>query len=725
MLSRACANLNRFVLYLFCLFSGNAFSLLLHGQCGTSPAISLSGNGCAGSVLQASTNTLPATVTWQLNGSTTVATQTLTAASGSTAAGGNGAGANAAQLRNPNRIFIDNAGNLYIPDMGNNRVQKWAPGATSGITVAGGNGVGSAANQFDRATSVFTDAADNVYVTDQNNNRIQKWAPGAVTGTTVVSGLSYPTALFINAGGDIYVSEQLGSKVTRWAPGATTGQVVAGGNGYGSSANQLSAPTGIYVDAAGNLYVCDTDNNRVTKWAPGATTGVTVAGGNGYGSSANQLANPLGVYVDAAGAVYITDYNNYRVQKWPAGAAAGITVAGGNGSGAGNNQFNQPAGISMDAACNLYVSDFFNHRVQKFSMTAQVSYTATQPGTYVAVLSTPAGATLTSNAVTVLPLKTPQVSITADTLIICPGTAVSFSATPVNGGGAPVFQWKKNGIVVGTNAPVYTDPGLKDGDLLSCLLTSNEACLTRPTAQSNVLQVRVRKPHVPVNLGPDVSLCDGETKRFTAGTYDSYRWQDGSVAPDFSTGTAGTYFVQVQDACGTSSDTVSVLLYTKPSIFSERDTFFCTNESVLLQSRGNFTNYLWGTGDMTQTLTVRVPGTYRLQVTGPNGCVWSDSMQVVRRNCNNTLYVPSAFTPNGDGKNDRLSPVFSRHVRQYDFFVYNRWGRLVFRSASPSETWDGKVAGAPQGNSVFVWVCTFRFEGEEVKTEKGTVTLIR
>src|SRR5688500_11010209 len=134
-------------------FIVHAFSLITQAQCGNTPEISITGNTCVVSVLTATSNVQGATIIWKKEG-TIMATQTASIPNvGTTVAGGNGNGANANQLSNPNRIYIDASGNLYIPDMSNSRIQKWVPGATSGVTVAGGNGIGSAANQFDRPTS--------------------------------------------------------------------------------------------------------------------------------------------------------------------------------------------------------------------------------------------------------------------------------------------------------------------------------------------------------------------------------------------------------------------------------------------------------------------------------------------------------------------------------------------------------------------------------------------
>jgi gliding motility-associated-like protein len=714
-----------------CLLTLCLSNLSANAQCGTIPSITLSGSTCVGGELKALSSVPGSTIIWKVNSTKTVATQTITASmDGITVAGGNGNGSGNHQLSNPNRIFIDKDDNIYIPDMSNSRIVKWAPGATSGITVAGGNGVGSAANQFDRPTSVFVDSKGNIYVTDQTNSRVQKWVPGATSGVTVASlgWSSSPTGVFMDAAENLYVSEQNNSLVSKWMPGATKGITIAGGNGYGSGVNQLSTPTGIFVDASGNVYICDTDNNRVQKWAPGATTGITVAGGNGYGSAANQLANPLGVYVDANSNVYVTDFNNYRVQKWAPGATSGVTVAGGNGSGNSSNQFNQPAGISMDSKCNLYVTDFYNHRIQKFSTTATNTHTTLEPGDYTATLVTPSGSTIVSNTITVLAQKIPQITITTDKTTVCPNASATFNAIPTDGGSSPSYQWTKNGANVGTNAASYFDASISDGDKISCMLTSNASCLSSTTNLSNTIVMQVQKTHTSVNLGPDINLCAGKQIAIEARAgYSSYLWQDGSTSASFSTSLAGKYHVKVQDACGgSSSDTITITIIPNPAGFIPKDTSFCNNGSLeLMPLTSTFKQYLWSTNAQTQNIEVRVPGMYWLQVTDQHGCSAKEFISVTERKCASRFYVPSSFTPNGDGKNDLLRPIFLDNLKQLNFTIYNRWGLPVFSTKKINQGWDGRLDGILQSTGVFTWICTYQFAGEPMQTEKGTITLVR
>ncbi|RZM02656.1 MAG: gliding motility-associated C-terminal domain-containing protein, partial [Pedobacter sp.] len=105
----------------------------------------------------------------------------------------------------------------------------------------------------------------------------------------------------------------------------------------------------------------------------------------------------------------------------------------------------------------------------------------------------------------------------------------------------------------------------------------------------------------------------------------------------------------------------------------------------------------------------------------------SDTIRKPLRVVNNCfIAVPTAFTPNGDGLNDYLSPNNAIKADHLQFSVYNRWGQLVFESRDWRRTWDGKIGGIPQASGVYVWYLSFthRDTGEKI-FQKGTVTLIR
>jgi gliding motility-associated-like protein len=90
------------------------------------------------------------------------------------------------------------------------------------------------------------------------------------------------------------------------------------------------------------------------------------------------------------------------------------------------------------------------------------------------------------------------------------------------------------------------------------------------------------------------------------------------------------------------------------------------------------------------------------------------------------IAVPTGFTPNNDGLNDRFGPHNALKADNYLFRVFNRWGQLVFQSRNWQEKWDGRFNGQIQTSGVFVWMLTYtnRDTGLPISM-KGTVTLIR
>ena len=158
--------------------------------------------------------------------------------------------------------------------------------------------------------------------------------------------------------------------------------------------------------------------------------------------------------------------------------------------------------------------------------------------------------TKTSNTITavITPLVTPAVSISANPAgPICDGANVDFTAVPVNGGAAPVYQWQINGTNVGTNNSTFSSSTLADGDVVSVLLTSDANCAVPVTVNSNVIAIVVNPiliPDVSISAVPSAPICDGTNVAFTATPIN------GGAAPD--------YLWQINGiSVGTNSDTYS------------------------------------------------------------------------------------------------------------------------------------------------------------------------
>ena len=143
-----------------------------------------------------------------------------------------------------------------------------------------------------------------------------------------------------------------------------------------------------------------------------------------------------------------------------------------------------------------------------------------------AVCATPVSVTSNNMMVVVNPVVTPGLSVVASSTTICAGTPVSFTSTTSNGGTVPFYQWKRNGVNVGTNSNIYTDNTLNNGDVVSCILTSNQVCTTTPTAISNNVTIMVNAvltPTITVAASRQHHLCGHECRFYRR----RYEWRCG------------------------------------------------------------------------------------------------------------------------------------------------------------------------------------------------------
>jgi len=107
------------------------------------------------------------------------------------------------------------------------------------------------------------------------------------------------------------------------------------------------------------------------------------------------------------------------------------------------------------------------------------------------------------------------------------------------------------------------------------------------------------------------------------------------------------------------------------------------------------------------------------------GCHSSDTALVSTRPCCD-VFVPTAFTPNGDGKNDWFLPVLQPGQRLLDFTVYDRWGKQVYQSSGQNQGWDGAYQnGQAAANATYMYYMLYTCPNSETQSKKGDVTLIR
>jgi len=250
-------------------------------------------------------------------------------------------------------------------------------------------------------------------------------------------------------------------------------------------------------------------------------------------------------------------------------------------------------------------------------------------------------------------------------------------------------------------------------------------------------------PYPVPNAGPDSYLCSGFSAQLNATGGSSYAWSPTtflnnrlipnpvSIKPTASI----QYIVTVRDTLGCPKpvkDTVWVKVY--PSVVADagpRDTLVVLGQPLFLNATGG-TNYVWAPATWLNDPNIHNPVSlpkndikYIVTVTTDQGCIGKDSIFVHLYNVDDDIYVPNAFTPNGDGNNDVLRPILLGMKELNYFRVYNRWGVLMFSTSEKGKGWDGRYNGKAQDPAAFVWVCEAVSYKGVIKKKKGSAVLIR
>ena len=231
---------------------------------------------------------------------------------------------------------------------------------------------------------------------------------------------------------------------------------------------------------------------------------------------------------------------------------------------------------------------------------------------------------------------TASVSISAPSLNNCSGIPVAFTAIPVNGG-IPVYEWLKNGMVVGADSSSYTDSTPGNGDVISCVMIGNAGCGSLDTVSSNQLTISLNNVQAGVISAVKDTLCQGATAQLSVtGSVDSIlQWQS-SILPDSFTDITGadtsiyeaplmqnTVFrvVVSSGSCTDTSAPFNLTVYPVPvPVLTASDTLICASDSARVSTTRPFSTYQWNTGDTTDHTYAHDAGGYWVTVSDANSC---------------------------------------------------------------------------------------------------------
>lgn len=503
--------------------------------------------------------------------------------------------------------------------------------------------------------------------------------------------------------------------------------------------------------AAGSYTVYYKDNNAcsnsqtvIIAQPPAITLAVTTQGVQCFGQSNGQInITPSG---GAAPYQYSLDGVSYQTGNSFNVPAGTFTVYVKDNNGCINSQpvtITQPSAITLNlamqnASCNGGAdgritatgnggTGAFQYSIDGINFQSSGIFSVL-PGAYTVTVKDASNCT-TSQSITVGLTNNLSIAPAPD-VTICEGKSVQLN-TNTN---ATQFSWTP---AVGLSSPTIQNPVANPTVTTQYIVTANFGQCNG----TDTIVVNVNSAPVP-DAGPDIEICYGQDYELKGSGGIQYIWTPPSTLsngalpnPVSNPPQTTTYSLMVIDANGCSSLTPDqvVVTVTPPIIVktNPKDTVVFAGDKFQLLASSGATNYSWSPGTglsdpfiSNPVLTVTGDVTFNITATTAAGCR-GDGTVTVKVFKGPEIYMPTGFTPNGDGKNDVFKP-FTVGITKLNYFrVYSRWGRLLYFTSNLNEGWDGRIGGVDQPTGTFVWMVQGVARDGKVITKKGTVTLIR
>jgi gliding motility-associated-like protein len=233
------------------------------------------------------------------------------------------------------------------------------------------------------------------------------------------------------------------------------------------------------------------------------------------------------------------------------------------------------------------------------------------------------------------------------------------------------------------------------------------------------------------------SSCFGDITQFhitNKANIDSVSWNfgDGSTAsvidPVHQYAQPGTYEVRLTEKFNGQNftDSLPVTIFPLPNIGLGDTILLFSGSTINLHAGGGNMEYNWSTGSTDSIIPVSKQGDYWVKVLDHHCCRNTDSVYVKVFQ----YFVPNAFTPNGDGRNDIFRVIgLYRNIR-FSMYVYDRWGQLLFHSDNIDDGWDGTYNNVPCPPETYMWTVNIEFLGQDIVSQgsvklKGRVLIIK
>lgn len=230
-----------------------------------------------------------------------------------------------------------------------------------------------------------------------------------------------------------------------------------------------------------------------------------------------------------------------------------------------------------------------------------------------------------------------------------------------------------------------------------------------------------------VNVIEDAVICNSTSYLLNASqaNANSYLWSNGSLSSSLTVQTSGTYWVDMSINGCIRRDSAQIQMIHVDPINIVNDTFICSSPLILSVPNTSI-NVTWWNGSHASEVVVNSPGMYYLDYQ-IDACIFKDSILVTENSLNLNVLIPNIITPNGDGINDAFE-LKSENFSVKQFYLYNRWGQLVYAVTNNPVKWDGKQSGGLIDDGTYFWTleCVDHCSNpNEIIKNRGFLTVLK
>ena len=357
-------------------------------------------------------------------------------------------------------------------------------------------------------------------------------------------------------------------------------------------------------------------------------------------------------------------------------------------------------------------------------------------GTYYIVGKSATGCTSAPTAVkvTINPLPVATI-VTPSQTTICDKSTLTLTAT-----GGTSYQWLLNGTVIaGATSSTYAASLAGSYEVNVIAL----GCTSKVAAPVNLSLIKASVPKFSNSstcIDVPVSFFNETTD--TASVNFIWNFGDGQtstlVNPVYTYKRSGAFVVKLRvtpKLCSSLSDSITknLTVDVPPVGIKYPNVLAVKNKATQLSARfiANGYTYLWMPSTGLNNGVIQKPvfnasqeQLYRVRLTSAGGCITMDTVKVSVYDSSD-IFVPKAFTPNRDGKNDLLQPFLVNITTLKFFRVYNRWGQLMFQTSDSKQGWDGMYNSKPQPIETYTWIAEGIDGNGTTIFRKGQTALIR